>query len=113
VRIVLLDNAPNQRQPNGYEDVVEVSTTIPPNANVRWVSWAAESSGSLNGLTTGCYRLRVSAKGRDAGADGEDAEGVVDEYLLELWPAAAAPDEIISVGSENAQYWHREWGGQR
>ena len=112
VRIVLLDAAPPSR-PDGYADVVEVSTAVPPGADPRWASWAGETSGPLAGLAAGSYRLRVSAKGRDAGADGEFAEGVVDEYLLELWPAATAPDEIPSVGSENARYWHREWGGRR
>jgi hypothetical protein len=37
----------------------------------------------------------------------------VDAYLLQLWPAASAPDAILRVGSQDAEYWHREWGGRR
>nr|MDQ3642721.1 hypothetical protein [Actinomycetota bacterium] len=96
-----------------YEDVVEVSVTVPDRADVRWSSWAAETSGKLKGIAPDSYRLRVSAQGRDAGHQGEFAEDVVDEYVLELWPAGRAEDAIIRVGSENARYWHRELGARR
>jgi hypothetical protein len=96
-----------------FDDVVEVPVVVPEGADVGWSSWAGETSGSFDGITPGTYRLRVSARGRDAGRDGEFADGVVDEYLLELWPAALAEDAIVRVGSEDARYWHREVGGRR
>jgi hypothetical protein len=37
---------------------------------------------------------------------------VVDEYLLELWRAAMEWDEALRVGSQDAQYWHKEVGGR-
>ncbi len=77
---------------------------MPDRADVRWSSWAAETSGKLEGIAPDSYRLRVSAQGRDAGHQGEFAEAVVDEYVLELWPAGRADDAIIRVGSENARY---------
>jgi hypothetical protein len=77
------------------------------------MTWAGETGGPLSGLAPGNYRVRVSAKGRDAGADGEFADGVVDEYVVEIWASRQAPDEILRAGSANAQYWHREWGGRR
>ncbi len=55
----------------------------------------------------------MSARGRDAGRDGEFEEGVVDTYLLEFWPAAIKPDAVLRVGSQDAAYWHDEVGGRR
>jgi hypothetical protein len=110
LRIVLHDHEP-PGDPS-WEDVVEVSTTVPPPGHVRWESWAGESSGELATLTPGPYRVRVSARGRDAGVEDEFAEDVVDFYLVELWPAPLAGDAIIRTGSENAEYWHGEWGGR-
>jgi hypothetical protein len=64
-------------------------------------------------IPAGRYRLRVSARGRDAGSDGEFEEGVVDTYLLEFWPAAVEPDAVLRVGGQDAAYWHDEVGGRR
>jgi hypothetical protein len=111
LRIVLLDSAPAD-DPR-WEDVVEVSTTVPPPGLVRWMSWAGETSGELGSLAPGPYRVRVSARGRDAGAEDEFADEVVDFYLVELWPAPHAADAVIRTQSENAAYWHREWGQLR
>ncbi len=112
VRIVLVDDEP-PLLPEGFGDVVEVSLEVPAGADVQWSSWAGESSGPVQGLTAGTYRLRVSAQGRDAGRDGESVEGVVDEYRLELWPGPAAPDAILRVGSDDARYWHSQVAGPR
>ena len=113
VRVVLLDVEPPPPAA-AFEDVVEVSVAIPSGATVLWSSWAGESSGELEGVAPGTYRLRVSAQGRDAGQEGELAEAVVDEYLVELWPSAEAQeDAIVRVGSEDARYWHSTWGGRR
>lgn len=112
VRVVLLD-APPELPPPYFEDVVEVSSTLPPGSRPRWMSWGCYMQGTLDALPPGSYRLRVSAHGRDAGRAGEVAEGVVDEYLVEMWPADAAEDEIVRVGSEDARHWHSEIGGAR
>jgi hypothetical protein len=90
-----------------------VSATVPAGAVVRWLSWTGETSGYVDGIAPGTYPLRVSAHGRDAGRDGESAEGVVDEYVLEWWPSSITADEILRVGGEDAQYWHREIGARR
>lgn len=112
VRLALLDSKPDLPPPR-YEDVVEVSVTIPPDAALWWMSWAGEMSGTLDDVPAGAYRLRVSAHGRDAGSQDESADGVIDEYLLELWPSALRDDEVLRVGSEDARYWHREVGSRR
>jgi hypothetical protein len=112
VRIVLADSGPNEPD-DSWEDVVEVSIEVSPGEQVRWQSWAGETGGALEGIRPGTYRLRVSARDRDAGHDGEFADGPVDAYLLQLWPAPSEPDGILRVGSNDAEYWHREWGNRR
>lgn len=109
VRIERCEAAPAVRDD---EDVVEVSIRVEPGSVVMWRSWAAESEGALD-LPPGDYRVRVSAAGRDRGHAEEFAEGVVDRYVLELWPAAVEPDAVVRVGSEEAAYWHAEWGNRR
>ena len=99
--------------PDRYEDVVAVSVTIPDGSTVSWASWAGETSGDIDDLGPGSYRMRVAAHGRDAGRDGEFEDDVVDDYLLQLWPAAPVTDEILRVGSKDAEYWHREVGSRR
>lgn len=111
VRLVVLDAEPPLLSPR-YEDVVEVSAMVPPGADVRWVSWAGETGGSV-GLASGTYRLRVSASGRDAGRDGEFTDGVVDEYVLELWPSSSAADVVVRAGSRDARSMHRVVGERR
>lgn len=111
VRIALLTTEPADPGEQ-WEDVVEVSVVIPSGREVQWMSWAGESSGRLQ-MPGGSYRLRVSARGRDLGAADEFADDVIDHYLLELWPASPQEDSILRVGSDDARYWHAEWGGRR
>lgn len=110
VRIVLLD-APPESDGGRWEDVVEVSITLPKSHEIAWSDWWGHA-GPV-GLPPGSYRLRVSANGRDEGQMGEFAEGMVDDYLLQFWPAPWQPDAILRTGSEDAQYWHQEVGGRR
>lgn len=111
VRILLCDSEPHNEP--SYQDVVEVSVKIPPEVNVRWMSWAGESSGTIGDLAAGTYRVRVNSRGRDSGHKGEFVDGLVDEYLIQVWLAPAEPDAILRIGSQDAEYWHREIGGRR
>lgn len=111
VRIVLLDDKPGLPEA-AWGDVVEVSTYVPVDAAPRWQTWAGESAGSLD-VPPGSYRVRVSARNRDAGREGEFAAQIVDEYLIEFWLAPPTPDAIVRVGSSDARYWHGEWGSHR
>lgn len=92
-----------------WEDVVEVSIAVGAGAKPGWMTWAGEDGGPLE-LPPGSYRVRVNARGRDAGADDEFADEAVDFYLIQLWPAESRPDEIVRTTSANAAYWHREVG---
>ncbi|SEE86719.1 hypothetical protein SAMN04489740_2853 [Arthrobacter alpinus] len=112
VRMVLRE-APPANDDARWEDVVEVSFAIPTGHEVRWCSWAGESWGALKAIIPGSYRMRVSASGRDEGRDGEFFHGVVDTYLVQLWPDNLKPDAILRATSEDGQYWHREFGSRR
>jgi hypothetical protein len=109
VRIELWEDEPPQ---GGWEDVVEVSTTFHGDEAIEWETWAGVSVGAI-AVPPATYRVRVSAHGRDDGRDGEFAEGIVDRYLMQLWPAAAAPDQIIRTSSADADYWNSTWGNRR
>jgi hypothetical protein len=95
-----------------WEDVVEVSTVVGDQGSCGWSSWAGEDGGQFD-LAPGPHRVRVCARGRDAGAEDELADEAVDFYLVQLWPAPVEPDAIVRVGSENAAYWHESWGSRR
>ncbi|WP_369744478.1 hypothetical protein [Paenarthrobacter sp. AMU7] len=113
VRIILLDEPPGMNSDSSWEDIVEVSFTLPEGQHMRWASWAAETTGELRDVPPGSYRLRTSAKGRDAGEDGEFSEEVIDYYLLEMWPASPQPDAILRSSSKSAEYWHKTYGSRR
>ena len=100
VKVVLRDSPP--KDDGSFQDIVEVSIAVPPEAVVQWMSWAAETSGVLD-LPAGSYRLRVSARDRDDGAAGEFSDGFVDAYLMELWPTSPEPDSIIRTGTRDAE----------
>lgn len=112
VRIVLLEDTPAASATDGWEDIVEVAITIPHYAEPTWCTWASQKNGPLD-IPPDSYRVRVSARGRDAGAAGEFADGPVDFYLLEIWPAPPQPDSIIRSTSANAEYWHHEVGNRQ
>lgn len=94
-----------------WEDIVEVSITLEEGCAPRWATWAGESGGPLT-IAPGSYRMRVSARGRDAGHAGEFLDEIVDAYLIELW-ATPRPDEIVHTTSASAAYWHEAWGSRR
>jgi hypothetical protein len=96
-----------------WEDVVEVSVDVPATVDrVGWMTWAGEDGGALD-LPPGAYRVRVGARGRDAGAEDEFADEVVDFYVIQLWPSPPRPDEILRTTSANAAYWHGDVGRRR
>lgn len=113
VRIVLLDEPPGSDSDYLWEDIVEVSFTLPESGQMRWTSWAGETSGELSNVPPGSYRLRVNAKGRDEGHGGEFSQHPVDSYLLQFWPEPPRPDAILRSGSRDAEYWQTAIGSRR
>jgi hypothetical protein len=91
-----------------WEEIVETPFLVPA-LPVALYQWGATSGRPLP-LALGQYRARYSARGMQAGNDQDTLVGddpAVDEYLLQLWPAPAAPDEVIRQTSQTAAYGHK------
>lgn len=90
-----------------WEDVVEVSFR-PQSDRVQLVQWASEAVRPLALEPVG-YRVRYCASGMDRAHAKDtrlDGEPLLDRYLLQLWPAPAAPDVVVRQTSQQAAYWH-------
>lgn len=90
-----------------WEEIVEVSfsVTTPEVALVQW----DEDDGTRLDIGAGDWRVRYCARGMDVAHDGTtlDGEPPIDHYLLQLWPAAPAPDQVVKQTSKSAAYRHR------
>jgi hypothetical protein len=90
-----------------WQDVVEASLDIQSQV-MRLATFDDAHPVELPWL--GAHRVRLCASNMDAGreADPDGDEMGVDSYLLQLWPAVAAPDAIVRVGSRFAEHEHAE-----
>jgi hypothetical protein len=91
-----------------WADVVEVSFD-PPEVDLLLTSF--QDSFELRLPVVRSLRARYCASEMDAARDADtvmDDEPTIDRYLLELWPAAPAPDTVVRQTSEIAAYWHKE-----
>jgi hypothetical protein len=91
---------------DGYEDVVEVSFEA-CYADLNLIEGAGERSHPLPPLPAGAgwYRMRYHCRGMDEGVEANtnfDAGRVIDEYLLQIWPAPDAPPAVLKVTSRLA-----------
>lgn len=89
-----------------WEDVVEVSFDV---ADDEYALVGFDGGAAVTGLPLGSCRARWSAVGMDAGHRQDtrlDGEPAPDRYLLQVWPAPPAPDDVLRQGSEQAAYWH-------
>ncbi|MFC0842684.1 hypothetical protein ACFH04_02890 [Streptomyces noboritoensis] len=82
-------------------ELVVAEVDADPDADrTDWPNLAATGAGT--------YRLRISVRGRDAGADAdylEEDEEPVEEHLLQAWPAPAAADVIHKASDGIGAYW--------
>lgn len=89
-----------------WEEIVEVSFDTVPSLMLFNGSAAHHD---VEGWGSGPHRVRYCAvrmdEGRAADVRFED-EPEIDRYLLQLWPAAPAPDAVLRQTSEIAAYWH-------
>ncbi|MGK5554745.1 hypothetical protein ACSNOI_24320 [Actinomadura kijaniata] len=96
---------------DGWDEVVEVSLAVTDDTLVL-CSPAGEFQHEVTLPATGqrSYRVRVQARGRDAGREAQfinadDAEPMVEEYQILLWPAPPAPEARLkltdAVGADN------------
>jgi len=89
-----------------WEDVVEASVEF----SDRDLALTSFDDGVNFAIPErGWHRVRYCASGMDAGREmdsPDEGESAPDRYLLQLWPADPAPDEVIALGSATAAYWH-------
>ncbi|MFF1629432.1 hypothetical protein [Streptomyces sp. NPDC058272] len=90
----------------GWQDIVETSFHTASN-DTKLIEWGG--GGWDIGLPTGAYRVRYHCRGMDEAHDGvrSEDEPVLDEYLLQFWPAPPKRDRIVKKTSNIAAYWHR------
>jgi hypothetical protein len=78
---------------SGWDEVVEFSLTATPDSAGVGISAMDGGPEDLMALTppgVGSYRIRLHARGRDAGSDLDVVEDdPVEEHLLQVWPAPA------------------------
>jgi hypothetical protein len=91
---------------DGYEDVVEISWES-RDGTAALVAWAGEAWRDLSPLPAGpgMYRLRYHARGMDEGKAADTSDVPIDEYLLQIWPAPAAPEVTLKRTSQQCAYW--------
>ena len=89
-----------------YGEIVEASCDLRgPEVSLSafdWLTFITLPEG-------GPHRVRLSARDYEAGREQERYEAqdpVRDSYLLQLWPAEMADDEIVRATSPSAGYWH-------
>lgn len=87
-----------------WDEVVEVSVVSGPGGQGLCVTSGGDGPEEFLQLTppgAGSYRVRVHARGRDAGADLDVVEDEpVEEHLLQIWAAPLAPEVIHKTTDE-------------
>jgi hypothetical protein len=87
-----------------WDEVVEVSLVSGPDGEGLSVTSDGDESHEFLHLTppgAGSYRVRVHARGRDAGADRDVVSGrPVEEHLIHIWPAPEAPETVHKTTDE-------------
>jgi hypothetical protein len=89
--------------PGGWQDVVEVP--FAPDGP-RYALTAFDAATAIE-VPAGVGRARWCADRMDDGYGGARMAGdpVTDRYLLQLWPAPPAPEEVVRSSSRRSAYW--------
>lgn len=84
-----------------WEEVTEVSLTSGPGGQGLSITSGGQGPYEFGHLTppgAGAHRVRVHARGRDAGAAKDVVSSrPVEEHLVQIWPAAPAPETIYKT----------------
>lgn len=96
---------------NGRDEPAELSAARRGQVNGLAGAAVAHQVHLVTGLQTGKgasgpHRARYGAWGFEAGRRTDSASHGPDRYLLQLWPAPAAPDRIVRQTSSHAASWH-------
>lgn len=95
---------------DSWEDVVEAAYRPAARSTVV-LPWGDGPLVSLD-LPVADYRVRYCGRDMDRAREEEldilAGETTADQYLLQFWPAAPRPDEVVRQTAEVADYWHRQ-----
>jgi hypothetical protein len=58
--------------------------------------------------SAGTWRLRLHARGRDAGRDAQDPYGLYESHALLLWPAAPRPVQVLRTSDLFGRSWRQQ-----
>lgn len=103
VTVEVLGHAPATVEA-GWEEVAEVSVDLPDDGG--YVVTMADNEPPFDNtapvLPPGPHRVRVHARGRDAGAENSGLyDGSVwEEHLIQAWPAPPAPQQVLRTGDQ-------------
>ncbi|MEV5204793.1 hypothetical protein [Streptomyces sp. NPDC053720] len=94
---------------DSWEDVVEAAFR-PASGSTVVLPWGDGPLVSLDLPVTG-HRVRYCGRDMDRAREEELAilsgEASADRYLLQFWPAAPRPDEVVKQTAGAAAYWHQ------
>ncbi|MFI6588558.1 hypothetical protein [Embleya sp. NPDC050493] len=84
----------------GWEDVAESSLTVhTDDFHVVEICDVPSVRLPLGAEGAATYRVRVHAHGRDLEYDGSAGDPAGERYLVQLWPAAHAPDRVVRLSA--------------
>lgn len=117
--VISLDCELHEQEPevnDEYQEIVEVSLVV-GDEPISLCEWAHEETHKLN-LSSGNYRVRYLIQGFDKDYDDEERDD--DSYWesplegqshrIQIWRGDVEQDRLVKHTTENARYWHEEWG---
>lgn len=90
----------------GWDDIVEVSLSLPGDRPVVTSDRPEAGLPDLTEAQPGPFRVRVHARGRDAGYERvmiDFDEAPVEEHLIIVWPAAVAPETVHKLTDQTGR----------
>ncbi|MFK0136596.1 hypothetical protein [Streptomyces murinus] len=100
VTVEVTEHEPEPADDGAWDEIVEVSLLL-PGASPRVTTDMEDEAPLLPAFTAagpGPFRVRVHARGRDAGQEELIVEDdPVEEHLIQVWPAPAAPTQVIKT----------------
>lgn len=96
-------------------DVVVETTYVSPAGRAGIVDWNASGHPEFGVLTAsgpGTYRMRVHARGRDAGHRADTPGEPVEDHLIVIWSAAPAGEVVYKIDVEVGEMPRAECGAR-
>jgi len=97
VAVEILDESPTSIPMEDWSEIVEVSLEISGDGAFVTTVDELDEDDPLPDLPAGAIRLRVHARGRDEAYNAVEDPAPVEEHLLQVWPAAPQPENVIKL----------------